>query len=84
MRVVTGDHADKSALEHVCTTYVAADMAAHAAPADGLWIDRAHQLAPYLAPIAKRGASSMLVRLGRQLEGALSLYRVLQSRSLDP
>jgi hypothetical protein len=29
-------------------------------------------------------ASSMLVRLGHQLEGALSLYRALQSRSLDP
>jgi hypothetical protein len=28
--------------------------------------------------------SSMLVRLGHQLERALSLYRVLQSRSLDP
>ncbi len=61
VRVVTRDQADNGALEHVRASHTPADMAALAAHADGLWIDRMNELAPYLAPIAKRGASSMLV-----------------------
>ncbi|HET7096105.1 MAG TPA: EAL domain-containing protein [Casimicrobiaceae bacterium] len=61
VRVVTRDQADNGALEHVRASHTPADTAALAAHADGLWIDRTDELAPYLAPIAKRGASSMLV-----------------------
>jgi diguanylate cyclase (GGDEF)-like protein len=61
MRVVTRGETGDGALEHVCATCAGADTAAIAAHADGLWIDRAFDLPPYLAPVAKRGASSMLV-----------------------
>src|SRR5262249_35615977 len=50
-----------ASLEHVWTTHVPADMAALAAHVGGVWIDRTRDLASYLAPITKRGASSMLV-----------------------
>jgi diguanylate cyclase (GGDEF)-like protein len=61
MRVVTRDQANNGPLDHVCTTHAAEDTAALTAHADGLWIDRAQEPAAYLAPIAKLGASSMLV-----------------------
>ena len=61
MRVVTRDQVGDGLLEHVQTTHTAADTAALAAHGSGLWIDPAHDLPPYLAPIARHGAASMLV-----------------------
>jgi diguanylate cyclase (GGDEF)-like protein len=61
MRVVTRDQAAGGALEHVCTPHTAADTAELAAHVDGLRIDRWRDLPPYLAPIARQGASSLLV-----------------------
>ncbi len=61
MRVVTRDQANNGALEHAFTSHAAEDTAALTMNADGHWIDRAHELPPYLAPIAKLGAASMLV-----------------------
>ncbi|HVN35376.1 MAG TPA: EAL domain-containing protein [Casimicrobiaceae bacterium] len=60
MRVVTRAQAGDEALERVCTMHAAADTAAIAAHADGVWIERGRDLPPYLVPIAKRGAASML------------------------
>jgi diguanylate cyclase (GGDEF)-like protein len=61
MRVCTRDQASGDALEHVCTAHAAADTAGLAAHPGGLEIDHARDLPPYLAPIAKRRVSSMLV-----------------------
>jgi diguanylate cyclase (GGDEF)-like protein len=61
MRVVTRDQSSNGPLEHACTTHAAQDMAALAAHANGLWLERAEGLASYLAPIAKLGAASILV-----------------------
>ena len=59
MRLATRDKTGNGVLEHVRTTHAAADTAALAAHSDGLWIDPTYDLLPFLAPIAKRGASSM-------------------------
>lgn len=61
LRITTRDQRNDGALEHECSTHSAAGTAELLAYPNGQWFDRAAAVAPWLAPVAKQGAASMLV-----------------------
>ncbi|MEO8302665.1 MAG: EAL domain-containing protein [Betaproteobacteria bacterium] len=61
LRITTRDQRNDGALEHECSTHSADGTAELLGHPNGQWIDRAAAIAPWLAPVAKQGAASMLV-----------------------
>ena len=61
LRITTRDQRNDGALEHECSTHSADGTTGLLVHPNGQWFDRTAAVAPWLAPVAKLGAASMLV-----------------------
>ena len=61
VRIYSRDQSREGGLELERCAFSRADTEVLLAYPDGLWLDRAQAVTPYLAPVAKRGAASLLV-----------------------
>ncbi len=68
VRIYTRDQREGGGLELERCAFSAADTDVLLAYPDGLWLDRAQAVTPYLAPVAKLGAASLLVLPDRVAE----------------
>ncbi len=61
VRIYTRDQRQEGGLELERCAFSTEDTSVLLAYPDGLWLDRAQAVTPYLAPVAKLGAASLLV-----------------------